>query len=94
MLAPYALPAVHWSKLRSTNPLEGVSCEIRRRTDVVGIFPNDRSLLRLAASLVIEQNDVWLVSRRYLSLDSLAPLLEERREHNSNNKEVRAFTAA
>ena len=54
----------------------GVNREIGRRTDVVGIFPNDRSLIRLAASVVIEQNDEWLVGRRYLSHDSLAALLE------------------
>jgi Transposase, Mutator family len=79
-----ALPAEHWSKLRSTNPLERVNREIGRRTDVVGIFPNDRALLRLAASVVIEQDDEWPVGRRCLSLDSLAPLLEQRREHEDN----------
>jgi putative transposase len=57
LLAFYAFPADHWPKLRSTNPLERVNREIGRRTDVVGIFPNDRSLIRLAASIVIEQND-------------------------------------
>jgi transposase-like protein len=94
LLAFYALPAEHWSKLRSTNPLERVNREIGRRTDVVGIFPNDRALLRLAASVVIEQNDEWLVGRRYLSLDSLAPLLEQRREHEDNQEEMLALTAA
>jgi hypothetical protein len=67
LLACYGFPADHWPKLRSTNPLERVNREIGRRTDVVGIFPNDRSLIRLAASIVIEQNDEWLVGRRYLS---------------------------
>jgi transposase-like protein len=57
ILAFYSFPPAHWSKLRSTNPLERFNKEIGRRTDVVGIFPNDRALLRLAASLVIEQND-------------------------------------
>jgi transposase-like protein len=61
LLAFYCFPAEHWPKLRSTNPLERVNREIGRRTDVVGIFPNDRALLRLAASVVIEQNDEWLV---------------------------------
>jgi putative transposase len=50
LLAFYAFPAQHWPKLRSTNPLERVNREIGPRTDVVGIFPNDRSLIRLAAA--------------------------------------------
>ena len=74
LLAFYRFPPEHWSKLRSTNPLERVNREIGRRTDVVGIFPNDASLIRLAGMLLIEQNDEWLVSRRYLSQESLAAL--------------------
>ena len=93
LLAFYAFPVDHWRKLRSTNPLERLNREIGRRTDVVGIFPDDASLIRLATSLVIEQNDEWLVGRRYLSVDSLAPLLEERREENID-EEVPALTAA
>src|SRR5436190_3536450 len=57
ILAFYAFPAGHWSKLRSTNPLERFNKEIGRRTDVVGIFPNDAALIRLAGMLCIEQND-------------------------------------
>jgi putative transposase len=64
LLAFYTFPSDHWTKLRSTNPLERFNREIGRRTDVVGIFPNDRALIRLAASIVIEQNDEWLVGRR------------------------------
>lgn len=94
LLAFYALPAEHWPRLRSTNPLERVNREIGRRTDVVGIFPNDRSLLRLAASVVIEQNDEWLVGRRHLSLDSLTPLLQERYDKEEHTEEVPALTAA
>lgn len=75
LLAFYAMPPEHWSKLRSTNPLERVDREIGRRSDVVGIFPNDAALLRLAASLLIEQNDDWLVGRRYLSEGSMALVL-------------------
>jgi putative transposase len=91
ILAFYAVPTEHWRKLRSTNPLERLNREIGRRTDVVGIFPDDASLIRLATSLIIEQNDEWLVGRRYLSLDSLAPLLEEQREHE---QEVLELTTA
>jgi Transposase, Mutator family len=74
LLAFYRFAPEHWSKLRSTNPLERVNREIGRRTDVVGIFPNDASLIRLAGMLLIEQNDEWLVSRRYLAQESLAAL--------------------
>jgi putative transposase len=77
LLAFYELPREHWSKLRSTNPLERVNREIGRRTDVVGIFPNDAALIRLAGALLIEQNDEWLIARRYLSQESLALVLDE-----------------
>ena len=75
LLAFYRFPGEHWTKLRSTNPLERVNREIGRRTDVVGIFPNDASLIRLAGMLLIEQNDEWLVGRRYLSQESLAAVV-------------------
>jgi putative transposase len=97
LLAFYAFPSDHWTKLRSTNPLERVNREIGRRTDVVGIFPNDRSLIRLAASLVIEQNDEWLVGRRYLSQHTLAALGvggEPDHEREETPEEVLALTAA
>src|SRR3954467_6393716 len=77
LLAFYAFPTEHWTKLRSTNPLERVNREIGRRSDVVGIFPNDQSLIRLAGMLLVEQNDEWLVARRYLSQESLAALRHE-----------------
>jgi len=71
--------------LRSTNPLERFNKEIGRRTDVVGIFPNDQSLIRLGGMLCIEQNDEWLVGRGYLSAESIAEVLD-------NSEEVRAPT--
>jgi putative transposase len=92
LLAFYAFPADHRTKLRSTNPLERFNREIGRRTDVVGIFPNDRALIRLAASLVIEQNDEWLVGRRYLSNHSLEAVLDDDKQDN-NKKETRELTA-
>jgi len=95
LLAFYSFPADHWPKLRSTNPLERVNREIGRRTDVVGIFPNDKALIRLATSVVIEQNDEWLVGRRYLSAHSIEALLEEEeRKTNPEDEEALALTAA
>jgi transposase-like protein len=93
LLAFYAFPTTHWPKLRSTNPLERVNREIGRRTDVVGIFPNDRALIRLAASVVIEQNDEWLVGHRYLSAHSLETILNEYKKDN-DSEEVRELTPA
>ena len=95
LLGFYALPREHWSKLRSTNPLERVNREIGRRTDVVGIFPNDAALIRLAGAMLIEQNDEWLVSRRYLSQESLSAVLD-RDDHTPEKeiKEVSALSAA
>jgi transposase-like protein len=74
LLAYMRFPREHWPKIRSTNPLERVNREIARRSDVVGIYPNDAALLRLATSLLVEQNDEWLIQKRYLSLHSLALL--------------------
>jgi transposase-like protein len=76
LLAHMAFPPEHWSKLRSTNPLERLNKEIGRRSDVVGIYPNDAALIRLAGALLVEQNDEWLVSRRHLSVESLTRLYE------------------
>ena len=95
LLAFYGFPAEHWSKLRSTNPLERVNREIGRRTDVVGIFPNDAALLRLAGMLLLEQNDEWLVGRRYLSETSMALVLANAAatDHDPDPKEVPELTA-
>jgi transposase-like protein len=92
LLAFYRFPAMHWSKLRSTNPLERVNREIARRADVVGIFPNDASALRLAGALLIEQNDEWLVGRRYLSEESLGLVLGG--DDGEEPKEVQQLPAA
>ena len=80
VLAFYAFPAEHWSKLRSTNPLERFNREIGRRTDVVGIFPDDASLIRLISMLAIEANDEWLVGRSYITKQSMATVLSAPKE--------------
>jgi transposase-like protein len=74
VLAYMAFPEKHWRQIHSTNPLERQNKEIRRRTDVVGIFPNDNSALRLITMLLVEQNDEWAVNRRYFSLESMQML--------------------
>jgi putative transposase len=96
LIAFYAFPSEHWTKLRSTNPLERVNKEIGRRTDVVGIFPNDAAVIRLAGALLSEQNDEWLVQRRYLSVESMALILAEPTdaEPAQAGQEVPSITAA
>ena len=99
LIAFYAFPSEHWTKLRSTNPLERVNKEIGRRTDVVGIFPNDAAVIRLAGALLSEQNDEWLVQRRYLSVESMALILsagwtEENSLKQQQQKEVPELNAA
>ena len=96
ILALYAFSPSHWRKLRSTNPLERFNNEVGRRTDVVGIFPGDRSLVRLAGMLCIEQNDEWLVGRRYLSAESISLCLAGPAEHTDNEikEEVPELQAA
>src|SRR5512142_1384559 len=89
ILAFYAFPAEHSSKLRSTNPLERFNREIGRRTDVVGIFPDDASLIRLVSMLAIEANDEWLVGRGYIAKHSMEPLLEERLHRDSTSPTAR-----
>ena len=71
VLAYMTFPKDHWAQIASTNPLERVNKEIKRRSDVIGIFPNDASVVRLVGALMLEQNDEWAVSRRYMTLETL-----------------------
>ena len=77
VLAYMTFPREHWPQIASTNPLERLNGEIKRRADVIGIFPNDRAVVRLVGALMLEQNDEWAVSRRYMSLESLAALSDD-----------------
>ena len=72
VLAYMTFPREHWPQIASTNPLERLNGEIKRRADVVGIFPNDRAAVRLVGALMLEQNDEWDVSRRHMTLEGLA----------------------
>jgi putative transposase len=76
VLAYMDYPKEHWAQIASTNPIERVNKEIKRRADVVGIFPNDEAVVRLVGALMLEQSDEWAVSRRYFSLESLAKLAD------------------
>ena len=78
VLAHLAFPKEHWPQLHSTNPLERLNGEIKRRTDVVAIFPNEEAIVRLVGALLLEQNDEWAASRaRYMSLEKLAQFSDD-----------------
>jgi len=70
-LAYMFFPRGHGQQFASTNPLERVNRELKRRADVIGIFPNDEAISRLVGALILETNDEWAVARRYMSLETL-----------------------
>ena len=76
VLAHMAFPSEHRRQIHSTNPLERLNKEIKRRTEVVGIFPNREAALRLVGAILAEQHDEWAVGKRYFSQESMAKLLE------------------
>jgi putative transposase len=76
VLAFMTFPKAHQVQIASTNPLERLNAEVKRRTNVVGIFPNDEAIVRLVGALLLEQNDEWQLQRRYMSLEGLQALYE------------------
>lgn len=78
VLAYMTFPAQHRAKLHATNPLERVNGEIKRRTEVVGIFPNEAAVTRLVGAILLQQNDEWAVQRsRYMTLEASAPIPDD-----------------
>jgi len=78
VLAFMSFPKDHRAKIHSTNPIERLNGEINRRTDVIGIFPNEDAIIRLVGAILLEQNDEWAVQRgRYMSLETIAPLSDD-----------------
>ncbi len=76
VLAFMTFPKAHRIQIHSTNPLERLNAEIKRRTDVVGIFPNEAAVTRLVGALLLEQNDEWQLQRRYMPLEPLRALAD------------------
>ena len=74
VLAYMTFPAQHRVKLHSTNPLERLNKEVKRRADVVGIFPNEQSIIRLIGAILLEQNDEWQLQSRYMQVEAMAEL--------------------
>ena len=78
VLAYMTFPKPHWAKLHSINPIERINGEIKRRTEVVGIFPNDDAIVRLVGALLLEQNDEWAIQRsRYMTLETIATMSDD-----------------
>jgi len=86
ILAFMVFPQEHWRQIYSTNPLERLNKEVKRRTDVVGIFPNRASAMRLAGAVLMEQDDEWAVGKRYFSQESMAKLMS--RDVNERQPEI------
>jgi len=89
VLSHLGFPEQHRSKLHSTNPLERLNKEVKRRADVVGIFPNEPSIIRLIGAVLLEQNDEWQLQHRYMQVEAMAELFTP-----ANEAETRQIEAA
>jgi hypothetical protein len=89
VLSHLDFPEQHRSKLHSTNPLERLNKEVKRRADVVGIFPNEASIIRLIGAVLLEQNDEWQLQHRYMQVEAMAELLAP-----ANQAEARQIASA
>jgi transposase-like protein len=77
VLSFMSFPRAHWPKLHSTNPLERLNKEVKRRANVVGIFPNEASVKRLVGAILLEQNDEWQLQHRYMTLETMTGLSDD-----------------